>query len=670
MKLFLCLVLFLIPAVGQQQTGVQYADRFAGADICARIQAAIEALPNAGYNLAYGQYKGTPAKTGIIDATNFKGGIQRCAGGINIKQPIELRLGAYELRLKAPLDIRQSGTTVRGVGWEHNQYVDDQQRSARNYSPMLDGPYPRGFSVREPAYGSVIRADTGFVGPAVIRVGGHHGNGSNGNQGDDTSGTKIADLQVNCHGENINGININTVNTQADEPATEASAWAIFGTIEHISVYGCKAGINSKGPYAFDWTVAHSHLGHNTIGAHLEKLSNAWRFLGDEVVDNTEDGIYIDAREHLIGNVSIFGGDYEANHLNNIHLTCGGGQTDGIAIMGTYMETFDKNSRDIRFDDCSIAPRLLYRGVSITGNFMIGGGANVSLRSDYSVELPPRFHIYGFNYTANTCTNYGIACIHNPIEGEGGGIQNGTVMSNFIAGPMPITNNEYGMLVIDPYSMGNMINVGYALNFGKTVTGPTGNFTTGNIGNLVPGNIAPASGANLPIFLSDANRSLNLRHFDNAISGTNKNSPQFQEYGKFWNGSASVDDIWSWFVNVGSGINPASTLTFNHGGTSTGPTTIQMRAADTLLVNLLDAYSINTPEKGTCTLVAGTGACPVQNLNYPFQQRPICIGTWTGLGKLDGKIKMMETAGNYQVITPCSSDITDNAQINYICLGK
>jgi hypothetical protein len=54
----------------------------------------------------------------------------------------------------------------------------------------------------------------------------------------------------------------------------------------------------------------------------------------------------------------------------------------------------------------------------------------------------------------------------------------------------------------------------------------------------------------------------------NADAGANKLSPQLQLLAKYWNGSASANDTWSFQVVPGSGTNPTATLKVIHSGTS------------------------------------------------------------------------------------------------------
>jgi hypothetical protein len=82
--------------------GIRFADAFPGADMCAKIAAAIADLPSAG---------------GTIDARGFSG-TETCATTITVNKPAKLLLGAVKISSSATgaaVSITSNGVTIEGV---------------------------------------------------------------------------------------------------------------------------------------------------------------------------------------------------------------------------------------------------------------------------------------------------------------------------------------------------------------------------------------------------------------------------------------------------------------------------------------------------------------------------------------------------------------------------
>jgi hypothetical protein len=76
-----------------------------------------------------------------------------------------------------------------------------------------------------------------------------------------------------------------------------------------------------------------------------------------------------------------------------------------------------------------------------------------------------------------------------------------------------------------------------------------------------------------------------------ASAGSNANSAMLWLIGNYWTGSASNADNWVLQDILGTGANPATTLTFTHNGGSTGPTAIDMSSVGTLKTGAINAGS-------------------------------------------------------------------------------
>jgi hypothetical protein len=70
-------------------------------------------------------------------------------------------------------------------------------------------------------------------------------------------------------------------------------------------------------------------------------------------------------------------------------------------------------------------------------------------------------------------------------------------------------------------------------------------------------------------------------------------------------------------------------------------------------------------DTGTCTMSSGT--CGNQNLSHTWAAAPKCTATWTGAGTLAGSIKIKSST---TTVTPASSNGTDTAQVNWVCVGN
>ncbi|HMC32716.1 MAG TPA: hypothetical protein VKL99_17895, partial [Candidatus Angelobacter sp.] len=74
-----------------------------------------------------------------------------------------------------------------------------------------------------------------------------------------------------------------------------------------------------------------------------------------------------------------------------------------------------------------------------------------------------------------------------------------------------------------------------------------------------------------------------------ATAGGNVNSPTLTVLGNYWTGSASNSDTWGLQDILGTGANPASTLTLSHLGGSTGATTVDVSSVGTLKTGAINA---------------------------------------------------------------------------------
>lgn len=68
---------------------------------------------------------------------------------------------------------------------------------------------------------------------------------------------------------------------------------------------------------------------------------------------------------------------------------------------------------------------------------------------------------------------------------------------------------------------------------------------------------------------------------------------------------------------------------------------------------------------GQCGMSSGT--CAQQSFGSTYTGAPLCFATWTGVGTLNGQIKIASTTTK---VTPSSTNGSDTAQVNWICFGN
>lgn len=316
------------------------ANAQAGSDACAKINAAEAALPSTG---------------GAIDARGFQG-TQTCAGTIGpLTKMGKLTLGSATFLVQSPVIIESQAVTVEGGGWQAEQTGGSQ---------------------------SVIQAGTSFSGTDVIQIGGNNAN---------VSGTNISHLQVNCNSlAGTNGIGL-----------SPGSGVAIYGTIDRVYSENCPgSGLYAVGAGTFDWTVIKSRFEYNGTGVTLE--SNAWRFVSDEVDNNTTDGYHID--DSFAISIS---GDVETNGVNNIHFTNHDGNVSGVSIQAVYFEPSSSPATqdDIRFEATGTH---FFLGIDVGGSYFQGDNI-----TPYAIVFPSTLYVEGAMIHGNNFAGYTTDAVNN-----------------------------------------------------------------------------------------------------------------------------------------------------------------------------------------------------------------------------------------------------------------
>jgi hypothetical protein len=144
-----------------------------------------------------------------------------------------------------------------------------------------------------------------------------------------------------------------------------------------------------------------------------------------------------------------------------------------------------------------------------------------------------------------------------------------------------------------------------------------------------------------------------LRTTTAATSGANNNSPAFNWYATFWNGSASAIDTWAANTVLGSGSNPTSTLTFAH-GTNTGYASVSF-----------PAVKVQTARKGTFVCTAG-GTITIANVNE-LATSDVIISLNTAGGAISTPPAMNTVTGGTGFTVLCGA--ADTSTYNYTILN-
>jgi hypothetical protein len=127
-------------------------------------------------------------------------------------------------------------------------------------------------------------------------------------------------------------------------------------------------------------------------------------------------------------------------------------------------------------------------------------------------------------------------------------------------GSTAISGGTNGYILYDNSGvLGNLATTGagsVVLQNSPTITG-TLNGSVGNFSSYMQANGVLSAGATLEAYATNT-----------ASVSSNFSSPIIEAVGNYWNGSASASDEWDWQDVLGTGVNPTTTYTLSHSGSS------------------------------------------------------------------------------------------------------
>jgi len=261
-------------------------------------------------------------------------------------------------------------------------------------------------------------------------------------------------------------------------------------------------------------------------------------------------------------------------------------------------------------------------GTAVSGNLSVNG--NLSVTGTFSAGLLGASGL-GIN---------GAAANTNAVNGPSGW----TVQAG---GTPEITVNSAGVSINAPSFIGNVsmpatASATSSANFGTALESWNSSFWNGTAPvadtwtaqSFLPAGTNPANSflifnhTGTPGSFFQINSNLQLPNTTAATSSSNVNSPTFTMLGDYWTGSASNTDTWGLQGILGTGVNPSSTLSITHAG-STGATTIDLSSVGTLKTGALNVGASDTGLSRAAAGVVAAGNGTAGNSSGTFEARKL-----------------------------------------------
>ena len=265
--------------------------------------------------------------------------------------------------------------------------------------------------------------------------------------------------------------------------------------------------------------------------------------------------------------------------------------SSGLEVLRYTQVTF--NGATFNFDN--YAPLNIGQAAPPAGNAVNG---NLSVNGNLTIT--GAFSAGSFGLLGVTGLGINAAANNNAVNGPSGW----TIQAG---GTPEITVNSSGAAINSPSFTGNvsMPATGTATssaNFGTALTTWNGSYWNGTAAapdtwtmsmgfppGTNPNSFFGVSHTGAPGSFFQVASNFQIPTPTAATSGSNVNSPGLWLMGNYWTGTASNFDNWVLQDVLGSGANPATTLTFTHNGGSTGPTAVDMSSVGTLKTGAINA---------------------------------------------------------------------------------